>query len=444
MRTNNLVTQAHNSTINKSPTKPSIPQFDPRALLNPKATTKPAQGNDRDAQDGTKPKNVGMGAMLERMHNVESRQQHRQKKRKVEVQESERPQGEDGEDVSQEQEIENKRKSTFEGGGSGTILGEYVREKQEEGNRERMGNETSIVDLTADDEGDDDLVVLADTGDKEVCLGKVDLANVLAFQVPAPKSTGFKGTEKHWPVMKVALIRRIPSNNNIVISVKDPAGNEFGRLDPKISAALAPLMDAAGTNRLRVVARLEMRRKEPGETPLKPITKNLPVNINLYAPRKMAMGLGRYLGKHQVFLRTPSIPEKVELFNPHAPPAPPKLPLRAPDGNYVNGNAGGNAGYVTRTVEEVRNDVMCMFDALAKSEELPEEEQDSRILTPLLKHQKQALHFLLKRENEEELREDEGDTFSLWRIRTSRNGNRTFYNIITGKPRNSAHSTLFS
>ena len=413
--------------MDKYKTKAMIPQFDPRALLNPKAATKRAQEGGIEAQEERKAAKVGMGAMLERMHNVENRQQYPQKKRKVKTPDKE------GEDEQQQQkESEVKQRSTFEGGGSGTVLGEYVKQRQAEGDRERMDQVSSIVDLTADDEddGEPDIVLVKVTGEREVCLGKVDTASVMAFQVPSPKSTGFKGTDKHWPVMKVSLNRRFPTGNNIVVSVRDPSGNEFGRLDPKTAAALVPLMDAVATNRIRVVARLEMRKKESNEKPLKPISKDLPLNITLFAPKKLAQSIGKYLGQRQIYLRNPTFPEKVELFNPHAPPVS-SLPVRTP--NYLySGGAGGGAGYVTRTVEEIRNDVMCMFDALTKTEDLGEKNQDSRITTPLLKHQKQALHFLLKKESDLELREDESDTHCLWRVRTARNGKRTYYNIITG------------
>ena len=410
--------------VDKYNLKAMIPQFDPRALLNPKATAKRAPDKESENETEKKAIGIGMGAMLERMHNVEVRQRNPQKKRKVEAQSKE--------DKDEEQEQLEKKKSTFEGGGSGTVLGEYVKKKQEEGDRERVGQESSIVDLTADDDdGEPDIVVLRDTGEREVCLGKVDTASVIAFQVPAPKSTGFKGTDRHWPVMKVTLNRRLFAGRDIVVAVRDPCGNEFGRLDPKIAVALVPLMDAVATNRIRVVARLEMRKKEPNENPRKPISKKLSLNVTLFAPRKFAESIGKYLGQRQVFLRNPTFTEKVELFNPHAPPVP-TLQIRAPNSSYSNG-AGGGTGYVTRTVEEVRHDVMCMFDALTKTEDLAEQDQDPQIMTPLLKHQKQALHFLLHRETEVEVQEDEGDKFSLWRLRTARNGKRTYYNVITGK-----------
>ena len=412
------------SKMDKNNLKPIIPQFDPRALLNPKAAAKRAQEKESENDTGKKAGGIGMGAMLERIHNVESRERNPQKKRKVEAQDRE---------MDEEQEQGEKKKSTFEGGGSGTVLGEYVKKKKEEGDRERIGQGSSIVDLTADDDddGDPDVIVLRDTGDREVCLGKVDIANVMAFQVPVPKSTGFKGTDKHWPVMKVSLKRRLISVRDITVAVRDPCDNEFGKLDPKVAAALAPLMDSVATNRIRIVARLEMRKKIPNEHPKKPISKALPLNVTLFAPRKFAESIGRFLGQRQIFLRNPTFTEKIELFNPHAPPVP-ALQIRAPNSSYSSG-AGGGTGYVTRTVEEVRHDVMCMFDALTKTEDLAEKYQDPQITTPLLKHQRQALHFLLQRETEVEVREDEADTFSLWRLRTGRNGKRTYYNIITGK-----------
>lgn len=74
-----------------------------------------------------------MGHFLERMHNVSEREFSPQKRRKIERDNTE----------------DNERKAQFSGGGKGGVLGEYMREKKEEGRKETAVNGTRpSVDLT--------------------------------------------------------------------------------------------------------------------------------------------------------------------------------------------------------------------------------------------------------------------------------------------------------
>ena len=119
----------------------------------------------------------------------------------------------------------------------------------------------------------------------------------------------------------------------------------------------------------------------------------------------------------------------IELCNPHAPIQ------NAPRTNDTRNASSGptyTPGYVTRTVEEVRSQVIGMFDSLEKSEGLPEVEADPRITTELLAHQKQALFFLKKKEAERVFSEKDEDNNSLWRLRYGASGQKTYYNVITG------------
>jgi hypothetical protein len=75
----------------------------------------------------------GMGSMLERMHNVAEREMLPQKRRKI-----------------HEEHPEDKRKAEYNGGGKGGVLGEYMRVKKEEGQKERQnGTHVAAVDLSA-------------------------------------------------------------------------------------------------------------------------------------------------------------------------------------------------------------------------------------------------------------------------------------------------------
>lgn len=72
-----------------------------------------------------------MGNMLERMHNVADRDMLPQKRRKID----------DGRPAD-------GRKAEFHGGGRGGVIGQYMREKREEGHRENLPNRAA-VDLSS-------------------------------------------------------------------------------------------------------------------------------------------------------------------------------------------------------------------------------------------------------------------------------------------------------
>ena len=75
---------------------------------------------------------IGMGHMLEHMHNVSERDFLPQKRRKIE----------------REGEDDHAQKAHFVGG-KGGVLGEYMKEKQEQGRKEDAANGTRpSVDLT--------------------------------------------------------------------------------------------------------------------------------------------------------------------------------------------------------------------------------------------------------------------------------------------------------
>ena len=87
---------------------------------------------------------------------------------------------------------------------------------------------------------------------------------------------------------------------------------------------------------------------------------------------------------------------------------------------------------VARTQEDILRDATDMFDSLSrKAENLPEMDADTNlILTPLMSHQKQALHFLMEHERYEQDTTEDGSDFSLWKSRVSNKGT-IWYNIIT-------------
>ena len=210
----------------------------------------------------------------------------------------------------------------------------------------------------------------------------------------------------------------------------DPCGHDIGNVDVRSSLGLAPLMDGRAI-RIRVQARLNARRKKPFEQPGNACSEHLDMTVNIYGQRKHAAGIGKFLGQRQVWLRPPySVDSGIEVCNPHAAKSNPALPRTGLSGMSTSAPA---AGYVIRTVEEIRNDVIGMFDSLPKSENLPELEADPTIITPLLSHQKQGLYFMVNKEKERVYSDNEDDNSSLWRLKYRPNGQRMYFNVITGK-----------
>ena len=151
---------------------------------------------------------------------------------------------------------------------------------------------------------------------------------------------------------------------------------------------------------------------------------------SLYGPRNKAQQIGKWLSQKQIYLRTPQLSDaNIEIHNPHQTQV---LPRTSASGALRTNGAVVSTGYATRTVEEVRSDVIGMFDSLEKFKDLPEVEPDQRILTPLMSHQKQGLFFLQSKESARVLSENESDNNSLWRSKTAGNGRQSYYNIITG------------
>lgn len=271
---------------------------------------------------------------------------------------------------------------------------------------------------------DEDLVVVGDTLDKQVCYGMLNGAKVNAHLIPNPNPNKSFYGRTQWPAMKLVLSRH-PGRDNI-IRVIDPSDKDFGNVDVKTSQGLARLMDSRNP-RIRVQARLAIRNKAPTEFPGQPCSAYFDMFINLYGPKSKAPTVGQWLGRNNLWLKMPVSPDPgFEICNPHV-----KVPPNPARSAAVS--SAPREAYVYRTAEETRSEVMSMFDSLGNSEDLPEMEADERIITPLLKHQKQGLYFMIEKEKESVIRDQEEDRGSLWRLKYRPNGQRMYYNVITGR-----------
>lgn len=349
---------------------------------------------------------TGQGSLLERLHGVQQRQ----------VQPLKRLTNYDG------------KQQTFPmlGSSTGPIAG-FLREQQLKGAEERgssavptqPGSRNSIIDLTEDD---DDEVHIVKAQIREVCFGMIHKASISAHTVPA---TAF-GTDifpTNWPPIPITL-RRGGNPETLMVCALDPTGKEFGCVDINTARALVPLLDL---KLVRVQAKIMARPKRPGEVIGASTSVSVQIYINLYGPEEKGIMVGSLLSQKNVFLQQPMEKDRVEYKNPQYQDGSSQVWARH------SAQRSSSAGYVSRTAEEIRADVNNVFDRLEQSDNLPEMEPDPRIKTPLLKHQKQGLHFMTNKEKERTFGEDDKGNSSLWRLRPRPSGQKSYYNVITGK-----------
>lgn len=416
---------------------PKPTTFDPRALLNPASarggsSSKPTDSNDdkvegisstlapESSNENGNEVGGGMSKFLGGVYNTTEREVPLQRKR----------QHEQNGDADEDEEHK-KSKGFHDVAGGGGIIGNHLKDERKKQAQEAGPPDSAPIDLTGDDGGDDDLTVtgfakkVPDSGAEHICLGVLK-TRANAFKIPATQQILGK---EFWPRMKVGMKRAMNTKDNI-IELTDRNKHAFARLEITAASALVPLMDGAHVSQLRMKTFLDARRRKPEEVAGAPTSQSMPVLITLYSPRNKAEQIGKRLSQKQLYLETPKVVDMgVEVANPHLPKDhnPNKLSTSRP-------TTVGSIAYTQRTVEEMRRDATTMFDNLRKNEDLPEKEVNGEIIsTPLMSHQKQALHFLTDHENHDTL--EGGDTelkFSLWKPTVRGNGKTVWYNVITG------------
>lgn len=370
------------------------------------------------------PSDNGVGTYVERLNHVQDRSDVRQPKRRKTVAE--------GDNISGP----NTYNGNFHIGGGG-VIGQYMKEQQQRAKEEVPAGkvETVTVDLT---EADDDVVMMDrpvdPVKDEEVCLGSIKGAMINCHKVPAPKpGTISIGGPGFWPQIKVVLRRRVGEPGG-KIHVYDTTREVFGLVDPQTSAGLVPVLDT--TFQVRTETRILQRRRLPDEEVGQHISRQYRLDLTVFAPRKFARQIGKHFSKHGLVLVKPiRMDNGVKYFNPHADENRTVVASQ-----HHGGPSDGFSGYaqppVIRTAEEVRSEVLGMFDSLKKSDDLPQMEADECVKTPLLKHQKQALWFMIHREEGAAGQIDENANAiisSSWQRKIGAGGRPYFYNVITNE-----------
>ncbi|KAI1106950.1 SNF2 family N-terminal domain-containing protein [Jackrogersella minutella] len=313
------------------------------------------------------------------------------------------------------------------GSGSGGDLGQYVKEqRQNAANQQLSPKRVEAVDLT-DAAEESDVVMLQSAKDEEICYGMVQHARLNCHLVPSPKPGAISLMPSYWPQVKIVLRRKLGEASN-TIHAYDHTRKIVGAVDPGTSWGLAALLDSR--LQLRTDCRIPTRVRIIGEEAGKQTSTTYTLDLMLYGPRKNGKTVGRHLSQKHIWLRNPPrVDPGIKYENPQlveGPKAPPVLkePLRmAPT---------AVAPPMMRSVEEIRSEVMGVFDSLTKSEELPEMNPSPRVQTELLKHQKQGLCFMTNKEQPRQFGSDGKIADSFWQIRLANSGQKIYYNVITG------------
>ncbi|KAK1755748.1 putative SWI/SNF-related matrix-associated actin-dependent regulator of chromatin subfamily A member 3-like 1 [Echria macrotheca] len=370
-----------------------------------------ASQNGSSLQNGF-PQN-GFASQIERLNNVQERSDVPQPKRRKTQTES---------DPAQPGSI-------FAMTSSG-ILGEHIRQNEASADIHKpAAKPAETVDLTEGDNGSSDVQVVSVDAIKneEVCFGMIEGAMINCHRVPAPKPGMISiGGDGFWPQVKVVLRRRAGEKDN-VIYVYDYTRKVFGTVDGKTAAGLAPLLDT-GTLRIRTDARIPTRRKDPGEQIGQAVSRVYKFELMLYGPRVRASAVGRHLLRHRMNLVSPPRVEAgVKVVNPLAAEARPPTPAAArPSMQNLSLQPS-----VQRTTEEMRSEIMGVFDSLPRSEDLPELEANDLVQTPLLRHQKQALYFMVSREQDSIPGQADSEVRSTWRCKRDHTGAIVYHNVVT-------------
>ncbi|KAK5106933.1 hypothetical protein LTS08_001056 [Lithohypha guttulata] len=412
--------QVNSHAINTSPS--AVRTYDPRVLLNPRASkagtraqTMEVTGDPSNTSNGQSRRNGHANSgfnLLESLHGTEKRVEDRPAKRVK---------------TKHDSEGDNKADGRQSGGSlhGNAGVGEYFK-RTADPNIVGTTIPAAAIDLTNDDDGDDDDVQITgvkNADDKEVCYGMID-GYILAHKVPKPSkiSNSSQFGPAHWPVFKVTLRRQ--TERGMTIDCTDPHGEMFGYVEQPLAEALAPAMDAFP--KLRVQCRMLTRPQRKGEFVHQPCSDKFRVVINLYGKKGDVEKMGRWFGQKNIWFKSPMVSDAgVELQNPHARKRQPLPGTTSTGPHRVTNN--------TRTLEEASDAVSKLFDYQAdENNELPETEPPETIVTPLLRHQKQALTFMLRQEQPRTFGSEEVENSSLWRIRYNHSRQKVYEEVVTG------------
>jgi hypothetical protein len=263
-----------------------------------------------------------------------------------------------------------------------------------------------------------------DGGDKEIWLGYLDGAIAIATFVPSPSMSQMSSMNSSWPQMK-ATLREAQARTAFSFDVLDPQHFCFAELNLEAARPLKRAKDESN-GKLRHVARIPPRRKGPFEVPGNPCRTRIPLEIEIFAPKKYASVIREIFKRHKARLvddygndceRAKAVVVKDKTFEEAEKQ---KALIRAFQDK------------VTKTAAEVGLEATKILTEQISDENMPVMEQDGRVRSKLMKHQMQALYFMTEREkNPYEVPVEE--KYRIWREFKSVRGPVKYHNLVTGE-----------
>ncbi|KNC96716.1 uncharacterized protein SPPG_07926 [Spizellomyces punctatus DAOM BR117] len=218
------------------------------------------------------------------------------------------------------------------------------------------------------------------------------------------------GTEKCLRVRIVPETTGSYTKHALPFHVLTLDGQRLGKLKEDVSLALAPFYRS-----LILEANIPRYQHNKYTAPLK---------LFVIGPIQLAAAIGAILSRLNIQLEEVSktCQLKVRYFNPQrAASSAMGPPLGLPCALYRPERVA------QATNDDVKSQIDAVYMSLTAAEDLPEAEPDKRLLTPLYKHQKQALHFMLERERRVDFRDLSQRSRSLWAYE-----NGKYRNTVTG------------
>ncbi|CAG8528954.1 2272_t:CDS:10 [Cetraspora pellucida] len=274
-----------------------------------------------------------------------------------------------------------------------------------------------IVDLTSDN-SDDDCVIDEEETNRNLCWGMIKSLVLVLY--PRPSCNG-----QDEEVVELKREGTRLKNQAVIRVTKN--GESFGVVEQELANVLAPLMDE---NLMWTEASIPKN--------LSSSEMMIPLHIVLYGRPGNTEIVSTHLAERNVRLTDPIIYNVATRYsNPHNLLHGSISQLSKNVNNSYRSYQETYRNTTTRSPEEMKNQIDKVFNSLMNAENIPEAQPDPRLITPLYKHQKQALYFLLEREKYNDFTNDETNALtSLWRTGTSAGRHTVYYNVITNKETN--------
>ncbi|KAJ3210194.1 hypothetical protein HDU67_005577 [Dinochytrium kinnereticum] len=138
--------------------------------------------------------------------------------------------------------------------------------------------------------------------------------------------------------------------------------------------------------------------------------------LTLYGMRYSGKEFGDYLLQHKITLGTSLRNSMVPNENPHQ-----HLAISRVSSSSSSMSDAGSSG------ADAKSQIDAIYNSLTSAEDLPEMEPDGNLTTPMYKHQKQALYFMVKKEEQVDFTKFD-PKHSLWQYE-----NRSYRNVITNQ-----------